>query len=67
MFSATVMSGTIISSWKIVTIPLRRASPGELKKHVVPAHAHPAGLRLHIAGQDPISVDFPAPFSPTSA
>ncbi len=67
IFSATLRSGAIINSWKIVTMPCCRASRGlsntvgrpSISIEPLSGFTSPERMRM--------SVDFPAPFSPTSA
>ncbi len=67
MFSATVMSGSRAGCWWTIAIPSSCATAGTRPSSVRPSNtiAPPSGAVAPDATF--ISVDFPAPFSPSSA
>ena len=64
-FLATVIDGTRLFSWNTMLTPCRNASAGVLNESPAVEHYLAAG-RLGDAGHILVSVDLPAPFSPTS-
>jgi hypothetical protein len=66
-FSATVIDGTVLSSWWIVAIPSRRASTGEEISTSSPSSTMRPASRASVPARIFINVDLPAPFSPVSA
>ena len=67
MFSATVMVLHRLSSWKTVLMPSSRASRGFDGAISFPSRSTVPASRGKTPARILISVDFPAPFSPTSA
>ena len=67
MFSATVKSGISDSSWKMHTTPERTASAVPLKRTGLPSSAMVPESGWTTPLMILMSVDFPAPFSPSTA
>ena len=66
MFSATVRWGASSDSWCTMAMPAAAASAGERKGAARPCHSMRPASRRSMPATIFISVDFPAPFSPSS-
>src|SRR5690606_15199008 len=66
-FSATVMSGTVLSSWWMIAIPSAAASTGEEMVTGSPSMRIVPESGVWTPASTFISVDLPAPFSPMRA
>ena len=67
MLSATVRSGSSDSSWKMQTMPARLAAAGSAKVTGRPSNSMTPASGCTTPDIILISVDFPAPFSPSTA
>ncbi|MCY1370049.1 hypothetical protein D9M69_571210 [compost metagenome] len=66
-FSATVIAGTVFSSWWMMAMPWDTASCGERMSISLPSIRMRPESRATFPARIFISVDFPAPFSPIRA
>ena len=66
-FSATVIDGTCMKCWCTIPRPAAMASPEEVKWTSFPSTKICPSVGASMPNNIFISVDFPAPFSPTSA
>ena len=67
MFSATVRSFAMLSSWWMTEMPLSMASLGPLNSVFCPSRRISPSVAVYTPERILISVDLPAPFSPIRA